>query len=94
MGREELGDSYPMISEGKGAQAVPGQPTWVPNFPYSSMPQVYCDSSFLCLYRQRIIAKNEELYEGRSERSTSVTTYVYEYESDFIEDDSDKRQVS
>nr|XP_020024143.1 amyotrophic lateral sclerosis 2 chromosomal region candidate gene 12 protein-like [Castor canadensis] len=44
--------------------------------------------------RQRIIAKNEELYEGRSERSTSVTTYVYEYESDFIEDDSDKRQVS
>ncbi|XP_015986572.1 flagellum-associated coiled-coil domain-containing protein 1 [Rousettus aegyptiacus] len=40
--------------------------------------------------RQKIIAKNEEIYEERSGRSTSIT--IYENDSDTLEDSSNKRQ--
>lgn len=44
----------------------------------------------LFLYRQKIIAKNEEIYEERLGKSTSVT--VYEDDSNTLEDSSNKRQ--
>lgn len=40
--------------------------------------------------RQKIIAKNEEIYEERSGRSTSIT--IYEDDYDTLEDSSNKRQ--
>lgn len=42
----------------------------------------------LFLYRQKIIVKNEEIYEERSGRSRSV----YENHSDTLEDDSNDKQ--
>lgn len=42
----------------------------------------------LFLYRQKIIAKNEEIYEERCGRSTSI----YENDSDILEDDSNEKQ--
>lgn len=44
----------------------------------------------LFLYRQKIIAKNEEIYEERPGRSTCVT--IYEDVSEILEDGSNKRQ--
>lgn len=43
----------------------------------------------LFLYRQKIIAKNEEIYEERLGKSTSVT--IYEDDSNTLEDSSNKR---
>lgn len=42
------------------------------------------------LYRQKIIAKNEEIYDERFGRSTSVT--VYEHNSDTLEDGGNETQ--
>lgn len=42
----------------------------------------------LFLYRQKIIAKNEEIYEERSGRSTSI----YEDDCDTLKDDSNEKQ--
>ena len=42
------------------------------------------------LYRQKIIAKNEEMYEEQSGRSTYMT--IYEDDSETVEDSGNKRQ--
>lgn len=43
----------------------------------------------LFLYRQKIIAKNEEIYEEQSGRSTCIT--IYEDDSETVEDSDNKR---
>ena len=44
------------------------------------------------LYRQKIIAQNEEIYDERFGRSTSVT--IYEHNSDTLEDGGNETQES
>lgn len=79
------GMSDPVSREGmKSCFSPPG--TSHPFLPFESTV-----IHLLFLYRQKIIAKNEEIYQ-RYGRSPSLT--VYEEDSDTVEDGSKKRQES